>query len=146
MRNKQPYILVADDDPDDREMLAERFRRVHPDAGVELMANGHQALDFLRTCPGEELPELLVVDYKMPGITGAEVLDVLRKDERYRNLPKIVWSTSNNQEYIDRAMKSGADKYFAKPTDMRTYDILVEYLSRLFQSRLKNSAQGSGDR
>jgi CheY-like chemotaxis protein len=146
MSNRRPYILVADDDPDDREMLVERFLRLHPAAGVEQMANGYQVLDFLRKCPEEELPELLVVDYKMPGMTGAEVLDILREDERYRNLPKIVWSTSNNQEYIDRAMKSGADKYFAKPQDMRTFDTMVEFLSHLFQSRQKGSAQGSGAR
>jgi CheY-like chemotaxis protein len=140
MKNRGPYILVADDDPDDREMLAERFRRLHPAVRVELMENGYELLDFLRDCPTDGLPELLVVDYKMPGITGAEVLDALRNDERYLNLPKIVWSTSNNQEYIDRAMKSGADKYFTKPQDMPTYDILVEFLSHLFESRQKGSA------
>jgi CheY-like chemotaxis protein len=146
MKNRGPYILVADDDPDDREMLAERFLRLHPTVRVELMQNGYELLDFLRDCPVDGLPELLVVDYKMPGITGAEVLDALRDDERYRNLPKVVWSTSNNQEYIDRAMKSGADKYFTKPQDMRTFDILVESLSRLFQSKQNGSAQGSDSR
>jgi len=145
MRNGRPYILVADDDPDDQEMLVERFRRLHPAAGMELVANGYEVLNYLRNCPEEELPELLVVDYKMPGITGAEVLDALQKDERYRDLPKIVWSTSNNQEYIDKAMKSGADRYFTKPHDMRAFDVMVEFLSKLFQSRQKGSGQGSGD-
>jgi CheY-like chemotaxis protein len=135
MKKERPYILVADDDPDDQEMLAERFQRVQPAAGVRLMSNGYQVLDYLRNCPTEDLPELLVVDYKMPGITGAEVLQAIQHEERYRHLPKVVWSTSNNQEYIDRAMNSGADKYFTKPHDMRTFDKMVEFLSQLFQSR-----------
>ena len=137
MKKEGPYILVADDDPDDQEMLAERFQRVHPAAGVRLMSNGYQVLDYLRNCPTEDLPELLVVDYKMPGITGAEVLQAIQHEERYRHLPKVVWSTSNNQEYIDRAMNSGADKYFTKPHDMRSFDKMVEFLSQLFQSRQK---------
>ena len=135
MKIERPYILVADDDPDDQEMLAERFQRVHPAAGVRFMSNGYQVLDYLRNCPTEDLPEVLVVDYKMPGITGAEVLQAIQHEERYRHLPKVVWSTSNNQEYIDRAMNSGADKYFTKPHDMRTFDKMVEFLSQLFQSR-----------
>jgi CheY-like chemotaxis protein len=137
MKDKQAYILVADDDPDDQEMLVERFRELHPDAGVQLVANGYQVLDYLRNCPTEQLPEVLVVDYKMPGITGAEVLQAIQHEERYRDLPKVVWSTSNNQEYIDKAMNSGADKYFTKPHDMRGLNKMVEFLSHLFQSRQK---------
>jgi CheY-like chemotaxis protein len=131
MKKQRPYILIADDDPEDREMLVEQFRRRHPAVGVKCLANGNQVLDYLRVCPTEDLPELMVVDYKMPGISGAEVLQSLQREERYRNIPKVVWSTSNNQEYIDRSMKSGADKFFTKPMDMLTFDKMVDFLSQL---------------
>ena len=136
MKVERPYILIADDDPEDQELLAERFQRLQPAAGVECVANGYQVLDYLRNCLTADLPAVLVVDYKMPGITGAEVLQAIQHEERYRDLPKVVWSTSNNQEYIDRAMNSGADRYFTKPHDMQNFDKMVKYLSDLFQSRL----------
>jgi CheY-like chemotaxis protein len=134
-RKQLPYILVADDDPEDQEMLAEQFRRQNPAVEVKCVADGYQVLDFLRICPTEDLPELMVVDYKMPGITGAEVLQALQLEERYRDIPKVIWSTSNNQEYIDRSMKSGADKFFTKPVDMHAFDKMVDFLSHLFRAR-----------
>jgi len=112
-------------------MLAEEFRRRNPAVEVKCLADGYQVLDYLRVCSTEDLPELLVVDYKMPGLTGAEVLQSLQQEERYRNIPKVIWSTSNNQEYIDRSMKSGADKFFTKPMDMQAFDKMVDFLSQL---------------
>jgi CheY-like chemotaxis protein len=131
MEKQRSYILVADDDPEDQEMLTEQFRRRNPAVEVKCLADGYQVLDYLRVCPTEDLPELMVVDYKMPGLTGAEVLQSLQQEERYRNIPKVIWSTSNNQEYIDRSMKSGADKFFTKPMDMQAFDKMVDFLSQL---------------
>src|ERR1700742_4210714 len=100
---KVPYILVADDDPEDQEMLAERFRRRNPSAKVKLLANGYEVLNFLSACAQDELPQLIVTDYKMPGLTGAELILSLQRNTRSHHIPKIVWSTSNNQEYIDHS-------------------------------------------
>jgi CheY-like chemotaxis protein len=134
MTSGKPYILVADDDPDDQEMLAERFSRSDPDIRFRWMSNGYEVLDFLRTCPADDLPGLMVIDYKMPGITGAEVLQGIQHEERFRRIPKVIWSTSDNQEYIDHALNSGADDYFAKPADMASFDKLVGQLIQLFRS------------
>ena len=132
MTDVKPYILVADDDPDDQEMLVERFHRRNPDVGFRLVASGLEILDYLRNCPNEELPRLIVIDYKMPGLNGSEVLTAIREEKRYRNVPKVVWSTSSNQEYIDKAMDSGADMYFTKPMDMISFDKLVARLNELY--------------
>jgi CheY-like chemotaxis protein len=128
------YILVADDDPDDQEMLAERFSRSHPEVRFLWMGNGFEVLDYLRSCSDDELPRLLVLDYKMPGLTGAEVLADIQHEKRLRDIPKVVWSTSNNREYIDKALKNGALQYFAKPVDMASFDRLVARLMQLYQA------------
>lgn len=137
MTAERPYILLADDDPDDQEMLAERWRRRNPGIRLQFVINGYEALDFLRNCPNDDLPKLLVVDYKMPGITGADLLKVIQHEERFRHMPKVVWSTSNNQEYIDKSLKSGADQYFTKPQDMSSFDRLVGKLTELFSQKDK---------
>jgi CheY-like chemotaxis protein len=134
MTSPEPYILVADDDPDDQEMLAERFLRSDPDVRFRWMTNGYEVLDYLRSCPDDDLPRLMVIDYKMPGMTGAEVLQCIQHEARFRHIPKVVWSTSDNQEYIDKALNSGADDYFAKPADMASFDKLVGMLNQLFRS------------
>jgi CheY-like chemotaxis protein len=112
-------------------MLVEQFQRRHPEVEVKCLADGYQVLDYLRVCPTEDLPKLMVVDYKMPGLTGAELIQSLQQEERYRKIPKVIWSTSNNQEYVDRSMKSGAHQYFTKPADMRAFDKMVDFLIQL---------------
>ncbi len=115
-------------------MLEERFRRSDPDVRFRWMTNGYEVLDYLRSCSNEELPQLMVIDYKMPGMTGAEVLHCIQHEARFRHIPKVIWSTSDNREYVEKAMNSGADNYFAKPADMASFDKLVGVLSQLFRS------------
>jgi CheY-like chemotaxis protein len=133
MRPLSDYILIADDDPEDQEMFADRWRIHNPDAEVECVSSGNEALSYLRNCPSDRLPNLIVIDYKMPGITGDEVLRSLLRDDRYTRIPKIVWSTSNNQEYIDLSLQSGAQRYFTKPADMHAFDTMIEEISRMFR-------------
>jgi CheY-like chemotaxis protein len=134
MTTSRAYVLLADDDPEDREMFADRFQLRNPDAGVECVTSGHEALTYLHNCPSENLPQLILIDYKMPGITGQEVLRKLQHDPRYERIPKVVWSTSNNQEYIDGSLRSGAERYFTKPADMRGFDRMVDQISQLFKN------------
>lgn len=134
MGTSDAYILIADDDPEDQEMFAHRFRLRNPETGVEFVSNGYQALSYLRNCPTDKLPQGIVIDYKMPGITGDEVLRSLGQDDRYSRIPKVVWSTSNNQEYKDLSIQSGAEQYFTKPADMRSFDTMIDQISQLFRS------------
>ena len=72
-------------------------------------------LAFLEKAKDDELPSLIVLDYNMPNMNGAEVLEQLSKDPRYKKIPKIIWSTSNNSSYIKECMEKGATTYFVKP-------------------------------
>lgn len=139
MTAERPYILLADDDLDDQEMLVDRFRRKNPEVAFRSVSNGYEALDYLRNCPNEDLPGLIVIDYKMPGITGAEVLRLILQEKRLNHIPKVIWSTSSNREYIDKAMNSGADLYFTKPLDMPSFDNLVAKLNELYEQGLPRS-------
>jgi CheY-like chemotaxis protein len=128
-----PYILIADDDLEDQEMLADRFRDINPQASVKCMDNGFVTISWLEDQPVEDLPTLIIIDYKMPGLTAAEVLRCL-SEEKYAGIPKIVWSNSNNKQFIDECMKKGADKYFVKPSSKSDFDELVNYLSGFIQA------------
>jgi CheY-like chemotaxis protein len=132
---KSPYLLLADDDLDDQEMLAESFLRWNPNVGIRYFKDGQEVLSFLDQCPTDELPLAMILDYKMPILTGVEVLAALENDPRFRNIPKLVWSTSGNSQYIQQCLSHGAERYFVKPSDLAHMDQIVSYLTHLFRSR-----------
>jgi CheY-like chemotaxis protein len=110
-----PLILLADDDLEDQEILKEAIAQQDPGASVVTTNNGQEALSYLKTCPDDLLPDLIVLDYKMPLLNGPEVLERLCKDIRYASIPMVVWSTSSQRQYIDACLDKGALQFFTKP-------------------------------
>lgn len=119
MPQQQKFILLADDDQEDLELLTEVILEIEKDTRLHTVNNGSMVLDFLQKAKDNELPSLIVLDYNMPNMNGAEVLEQLCKDERYQKIPKIIWSTSNSSSYIKECMKKGATAYFVKPATHR---------------------------
>jgi len=109
------HILLADDDNEDHELFKEFLAKQAPDIDVVSVWNGQEALSYLASCPDYMLPHVIILDYKMPILNGPEVLDRLAREPRYAAIPRIVWSTSNQQEYIDVCLKKGASFFFTKP-------------------------------
>jgi CheY-like chemotaxis protein len=136
MKNQLPYILLADDDPDDREALIQPFIRQNPGVRVLCADNGRQLLDFLENCPSTELPVLILMDYKMPILTAAEILEKLAGDIRYAGILKLVWSTSSRAEFVDRCLRHGASHYFTKPNSLHELEKIVDRITRVFRTRL----------
>jgi CheY-like chemotaxis protein len=115
MPQHQKFILIADDDQEDLELLSEVILQLEADIKLHMVNNGSLVMDFLAKAKDEELPSLIVLDYNMPNMNGAEVLEQLCNDSRYQNIPKIIWSTSNNSSYIKECLEKGATSYFVKP-------------------------------
>ena len=115
MPKDQKFILIADDDQEDLELLSEVLLQLEENTKLHMVSNGSMVLAFLEKAKDDELPSLIVLDYNMPNMNGAEVLEQLSKDPRYKKIPKIIWSTSNNSSYIKECMEKGATTYFVKP-------------------------------
>jgi CheY-like chemotaxis protein len=133
MNNDLPYILLADDDPDDREALMHPFVEQNPNVSVVVVDDGLELLHFLEHCPDDGLPVLILMDYKMPILTAAEILEKLAGDNRYTEIPKLVWSTSDRAEYVDRCLQHGAVAYFAKPSSLAELAKIVERMTLTFR-------------
>ena len=131
----KPYLLLADDDPDDQEMFVDAFLRRYPGATIHYCKDGREVLAYLGQCPTNELPLAMLLDYKMPVTTGAQVLEVIKDNIRFQRIRKLVWSTSNNKEFIDECLRYGADRYFVKPNDVRQMDEIVAYIVAIFKTQ-----------
>lgn len=116
MESKAKIIFLADDDPEDQEILKDALLRLDPTADIHSVMNGQQAIDYLVNCPEGDLPSLLIFDYKMPIFNATEVLEQIRDIPRLKQIPKVVWSTSNQAEHVKSCMDKGALHYFVKPT------------------------------
>lgn len=104
-----PAILVVDDDPAIRDMIRLALTR----GGYEVLEAGN-ALDA-RQIISSRAPELILLDWMMPGQTGFEFASALQKDPRYRQIPIIMLTARDQEEDKVAALETGADDYVAKP-------------------------------
>ena len=105
----QPVVLVADDDPDIRQLVTFRLER----AGYEVVeaADGEQAL---QVC-SEMRPDLAVLDVMMPKLTGYDVTRRIREDEALRSMPVILLTARVQDGDVAEGFDAGADDYIKKP-------------------------------
>ena len=138
MKKAPPYILLADDDEDDREIFLEAFSRIHPKADVQTVNDGIQLFEFLDAHTNGELPILILLDYKMPLISGPEVLERLSDHPVYAPIPKVVWSTSERSKDIQECHRLGASAYFKKPATANEMDQIIHQIDNLLTKQLSN--------
>lgn len=100
-------VLIVDDEPI---MLRSVKMWLGEDFEVSLVNSGETALDFLTTHP----VDLVLLDYRMPGMTGPDVLKALREDEQNKNLPIIFLTSKNDKESIVKVMSLKPDGYILK--------------------------------
>ncbi len=110
-------VLIVDDDAMSRRLLEVRLRALECD--VTMAANGQEALAVLQ----QALPALMLLDLKMPGMSGIELLRTLRRDGI--DLPVIVITAHGSIETAVEAMKEGAYDFIPKPFDPKHLEIVV---------------------
>src|SRR4249919_45357 len=108
--HSKPTIYLADDDVDDRDLLKEAFQQITDKHHLHVFSNGKELIEFLSTRPEHEIPCLIVLDYNMPQLNGKEVLKYLQNIARYRNIPKVIYSTSNYWKEKSEFLALGANE------------------------------------
>jgi DNA-binding response OmpR family regulator len=121
-------IVIAEDDPEDMELIADAIILADPDAELHKFIDGLSVYEYLSARPDNDLPSLIILDYNMPRLTGAQVLKNMRTEARFELIPKVVLSTSNTPLYRYECIRNGATEYFVKPGTMRELDTLVRKL------------------
>ncbi len=112
-------ILVVEDNPDDVRLLTRAFRKAEVTSPVVYAADGQEAIEML-TSEAEArapLPDVILLDLKLPRRSGFEVLEWLKADERMRQVPVVILTSSAGTSDLSRAYDLGANSYLVKPVD-----------------------------
>lgn len=124
---KQLSIVLADDDPVDRELFIEGMNETGIKFQVHEVENGEELLTYLSSASA--LPDLIILDLNMPVKDGRETLKDLKTSETYRHIPVFILSTSSARFDVELACSNGANLFLVKPHGYRE---IVEMLRSLF--------------
>lgn len=123
----QAVFLLVEDDPDQVILLRRSFRRANLLNPLQVVTSGEEAIEYL-SGTGKfanrvefPLPSLVLLDLKMPGIDGFDVLLWIRRQPTMASLRVVVLSTSDETRDIDRAYKLGANSFLVKPSDFEHF-------------------------
>ncbi|AWH85609.1 response regulator [Flavobacterium album] len=125
MRPTSLYIMLADDDEDDRLFFREAFEEVKINYEFSTFNDGEQLMDHLYE-PENQLPDIIFLDLNMPRKSGLECLREIRSDERLKKISVAIYSTSSSEQDIEDTFVSGANVYIKKPND---FNMLKKILS-----------------
>jgi two-component system response regulator len=144
-----PVILLVEDDSDDGELARLAFERSHVPHLLITVRDGAEALDCLfrrgRFAGSREqpAPRLVLLDLKLPGLSGFQVLQRIREDPRTKLLPVVIFSSSSEARDISESYRWGANAYLRKPVEFKQYkDLIAEVGS--FWIRRNQTPQPAG--
>jgi two-component system response regulator len=119
----KPYILLVEDNPDDVELTQRAFAKNHIINEIIVLNDGAQACEFLfdRNCDGRSLPQVILLDLKLPKMSGLEVLERIRHDERTKLVPTVILTSSKQEEDLLEGYRLGVNSYVRKPVDFNEF-------------------------
>jgi two-component system, response regulator len=128
------FILLVEDNPDDEELTLLSLRKNNLAHQIVVVRDGVEAIDYL-FCNGQyaqrdvtQMPTVILLDLKLPKLDGLGVLKRLRADERTRNLPVVVLTSSSQDADVIASYNLGANSYVRKPVEFGAF---VEAVSSL---------------
>ena len=123
----EKLILLVEDNPADARLTTMAFKRSHIANRLALVRDGAEALDFLfrhgayAERDPAELIALVLLDLKLPKISGLEVLEALRADPVLALTPVVILTSSSEEEDIVRSYQLGANSYLRKPVEFEKF-------------------------
>ena len=132
MTNKA--ILLVADHPDDEELTMRALKKNNIKNEVVVARDGVEALEYLFGTGAHagrdltQMPQIILLDLKLPKIDGLEVLRRLRADERTKFLPVVVLTSSKEEQDIVKSYQLGANSYVRKPVDFQEFSQAVQNL------------------
>ena len=127
-------ILLVEDNPDDEALTLHALKKNNILNEVVVAHDGVEALDYLFSKGGHSsrdqsvMPEVILLDLKLPKVDGLEVLRQVRSDERTRLLPVVILTSSKEERDMIESYSLGANSYIRKPVDFIQFGDAVQQL------------------
>jgi len=131
---KNNTILVVEDNPRDEALTLRALKKNNVANDVVVARDGVEALDYLFGTGSyagrdvSEIPEIVLLDLKLPKMDGLQVLAKLRADRRTRFIPVVVFTSSSEQEDMIKSYDLGANSYVRKPVDFEQFSEATKQL------------------
>lgn len=127
-------ILLVEDNPDDVDLTLRAFKKNNILNEIVVARDGAEALDFLSGAGKfsgrdlDDVPQVILLDLKLPKVDGLEILRRIRADERTRLCPVVILTSSKEELDLLNGYKSGANSYIRKPVDFNQFSEAVRQL------------------
>ena len=131
---EKKLILLVEDSPDDELLTIRALKKNNILNEVVVARDGVEALDFIfgtgtyADRDPSELPQLVLLDLKLPKVDGLEVLRRVREDERTCMLPVVILTSSKEENDLAKSYKLGANSYIRKPVDFNQFSEAIKNL------------------
>lgn len=131
---KDKIILLVEDNARDEELTLRALKKNNIRSEVVVARDGAEAIDYLFVCgafagrDASELPEVVLLDLKLPKIDGLEVLRRIRSNENTRLLPVVILTSSDEEKDLLAAYEAGCNSYVRKPVDFQQFAEAVRQL------------------
>jgi len=120
---KNKIILIVDDDPDDRFFFHKAVKEIDDSNTCREAQHGVEGLQLLRSVP--QLPDFIFLDLNMPMMDGREFLTEVKKDDKLKNIPVIIYTTSSYQKDVELTALLGAAYFLTKPSDVFNLPVVI---------------------
>src|SRR5689334_18891752 len=124
---EEKMILLVEDNPDDEALTIRALKKNNIGNRLVVARDGVEAIDFLfakgayADRDASDLPQLILLDLKLPKMDGLEVLRRIRADERTSILPVVILTSSKEEQDLIQGYKLGANSYVRKPVDFSQF-------------------------
>ncbi len=131
--NQLIRIMLVEDNPDDVELTVHAFKKNNIANPLTVLRDGQEALDYLfyrGKFSGEthELPNVILLDLKLPKVDGIEVLQKIKADRKLKLIPVVVLTSSKEESDVIKSYDLGVNSYIRKPVD---FDQFVETVKQI---------------
>jgi two-component system, response regulator len=127
-------ILLVEDNPQDLELTVRALRKANLANHIQVARDGEEALEFI-FCEGpysnrkiEDKPKVILLDLKLPKVDGLEVLERIKSDDRTKDIPVVVLTSSREQKDVIESYQLGVNSYIVKPV---SFDQFIEAVRNL---------------
>jgi two-component system, response regulator len=131
---KEIEILLVEDNPEDAELTIDALREQNLSNTIQVVEDGELALDFLYASgkysnrETENKPKLVLLDLKLPKVSGLEVLQKIKSDEKLKTIPVVVLTSSEEESDIIKSYELGVNSYIVKPVNFDQFTKSVKEL------------------